>query len=174
MVSGQQYDRADKVMSEPNVLRDLMELNQTDLMVHIDVRPSLLSTALASRHLESSANVLKIAERCDETETCRILQVLNQFIQSDEKGSPFVLQILGLALGFAGRAFKTFPDCPTIFNLMYEWQELLTVRNAEPLVVKLDLTKAKFYDVWKDMEDEYHVVEDALLHNCLLLGLYFY
>lgn len=75
MVSGQQFDRADKVMNASYVLRDLMELNQADLVVHIDVRPSLLSTALSSRHLESSANVLKIAERCDETETCRILQV---------------------------------------------------------------------------------------------------
>ena len=75
MVSSQQFDRADKVMIAPNVLRDLIELNQADLIVHIDVRPSLLGTALASRHLESSANVLKIAERCDETETCRILQV---------------------------------------------------------------------------------------------------
>ena len=198
MVSGQQFDRADKVMNASYVLRDLMELNQADLVVHIDVRPSLLSTALSSRHLESSANVLKIAERCDETETCRILQVhpftrdfpsvetiiryflkfffcpyvkvLNQFIQSNDKGSPFVLQILGLALGFAGRAFKTFPDCATIFNLIYEWQELLPVETPQPLAVQTDPAREQFYHVWKDM-DAFHVVEHALLHNCLPLGL---
>ena len=100
------------------------------------------------------------------------LKVLNQFIQSNDKGSPFVLQILGLALGFAGRAFKTFPDCATIFNLIYEWQDLLPVECLQPLPVEVDRSKEQLYRVWEDM-DEYHVIEHALLHNRLPLGAAF-
>ena len=86
MVSAQQFDRADKVLASLNELNhqltisDVMEVNAADLMVHIDVRASLLQTALTSHHLESSANVLKIAERCHETETCQILQVVELLI----------------------------------------------------------------------------------------------
>lgn len=80
VIFAQQFDRTDKVLG-PIGMRDLQESTISDILVDVDVRESLLNTALNSEHLESSANVLKIAEHSNEIETCRMLRVLGKLIK---------------------------------------------------------------------------------------------
>ncbi len=97
----------------------------------------LLIPQLTYCHVNSTANVLKIAEHCEESETCQILSILDDFIRNSKNISPnsaqpaFGDQILALALGFAGRALKKFPNCASIFNFIYEWQKLVTFPSLE-------------------------------------------
>lgn len=72
------YDRPDRFFSLHNgsVTEAVPATDQSTVSVgDSDVRTSLLSNALKSQHLESAVNVLKIAEHCDEKETCAVLQV---------------------------------------------------------------------------------------------------
>ena len=183
IIFAQRFDRVDKAMKMHSV-RDLKESEKADVMVSIDVRASLLITALNSQHLESTANILKIAEQGSEAEICHILHVLDNFLVTKlvdrenlwEKGnrknslsSPFGLQILGLGLGFAGRAYKKFPDCAKIFNLMFAWQELLPVNAQEPFSFQGNKLVQELSVKWQEW-DEYTIIKDALIHNHLPLG----
>lgn len=184
----QRFDRADKAIKS-NSVRDLKEPEKINLMVSIDVRTSLLNTALNSQHLESTANILKIAERGNEAEICEILRALDSFLaktlldkkkmahkipqsnhtKTESQPSLFGLQILGLSLGFAGRAYKKLPECATIFNLIFAWQELLPIKPQEPLDFLGDDLVRKLVTKWQGW-DEYSIIKDALIHNCLPLG----
>lgn len=167
LIFGLQYDRVDRVMDMKTV-RELKTLSTEDPVVSIDVRTSLLNTALNSQHLESSANVLKIAEQSDEAETCRILTILDEFIQRQHQSS-FGLQILGLSLGFAGRAFKKFPSCPIIFNLVFSWQDLLPLEQVQPYVhLGNDQIECLAENSLKWSTDQ--LLHNSILNNYLPLG----
>ena len=182
IIFAQRFDRLDKAM-KMNSVRDLKESEKVGVMVSIDVRASLLTTALNSQHLESTANILKIAEQGSETEICHILHVLDNFLirklvdlEKTTKGnrknslSSFGLQILGLSIGFAGRAYKKFPDCATIFNLIFAWQELFPVEYAqEPFSFQGNKQVQELSVKWQGW-NEYKIIKDALLHNYLPLG----
>lgn len=182
IIFAQRYDRVDKVIKS-NSIRDLKEAEKVNLMVSIDVRTSLLNTALNSQHLESTANILKIAERGNEAEICEILRALDIFLtknlvptekmtsknSSKSNSRSFGLQILGLSLGFAGRAYKKFPDCATIFNLIFAWQELLPIKPQEPSIFHGDDLVHELATKWHGW-DEYSIIKDALIHNCLPIG----
>ncbi|KAK4021130.1 hypothetical protein OUZ56_003057 [Daphnia magna] len=192
IIFSQRFDRYDKVMKN-NSIRDLKESEKVDVTVSIDVRASLLATAINSQHLESIANILKIAEEGFEVEICHILRVLDSFLITklvdgenvstknsshcssvEKKGSlssSFGLQVLGLSLGFAGRAHKKFPDCATIFNLIFAWQELLPVNPQEPASFKENAVFQELTTKWHGW-DEYSIVKDALIHNHLALAQY--
>ena len=169
VIFAQRYGRCDKILNMKTI-RDLKDSTSVDPF-SIDVRASLLGTALQSQHLESSANVLKIAEQGDEKETCRILEVLDKFIERNHK-TAFGLQILGLSLGFAGRAFKKFPDCATIFNLIFAWQELLPLDQLQPAAYLGDEPLATFNAKCQEW-DSRQVLQNALIENCLPLGSLF-
>lgn len=187
IIFAQRFDRVDRAIKH-NLIRDLKDSDKIDLMVSIDVRTSLLNTALNSQHLESTANILKITERGNETEICEILRALNDFltknltshdkmtsstssIQSKKEfsPSPFGLQVLGLSLGFVGRAYKKFPDCATVFNFMFAWQELLPIPPQEPLVYQGDPLVRELSTKWQYLDD-FSVIKDGLLNNCLPIG----
>ena len=184
IIFAQRYDRVDKAM-KINSIRDLKDFEKIDVLVSIDVRASLLGTALNSQHLESTSNILKIAEQGNENEICEILHVLDNFLKTcfadHEKTShstqsslkkdslPFGMQILGLSIGFAGRAYKKFPDCATIFNLIFAWQELLPVKPQQPSIFQEEDSVRELAAKWQGW-DEYSIIKDALIHNRLPLG----
>lgn len=167
VVFAQQYGRPDKVLNL-STIRDLTNLTTDDSVVSSDVRASLLSTALNSQHLESSANVLKIAEQDTEAETCRILEILNEFILLNYQ-TPFGLQMLGLSLGFAGRAFKKFHGCAKIFNLIFAWQDLLVLDQLDPSAYLEDVSLQSLAEksiTWNSIQ----VLQHSIKENILPLG----
>jgi hypothetical protein len=183
IIFAQRFDRVDKAM-KMNSVRDLKDSEKVGVMVSIDVRASLLTTALNSQHLESTANILKIVEQGSEAEICHILHVLDNFLMaklvdrenSATKGNrenslspPFCLQILGLGLGFAGRVYKKFPDCATIFNLIFAWQELLPVNPQEVCSFQGNKLVQQLSLKWQEW-NEFNIIKDALIHNHLPLG----
>lgn len=167
VIFAQRYERTDKIL-DMKTIRDLKRSTAVD-PVSIDVRSSLLGTALNSQHLESTANVLKIAEEGDETETRSILDVLNRFIERHHK-TLFGLQVLGLSLGFAGRAFKKFPNCAAIFNLIFAWQDLLPLDPLQPCAYLGDEPLATFNEKCQEWDD-CQVLHSSLIENRLPLGL---
>lgn len=191
VIFGQRYDRVDRAIKR-NSIRDLKEVENIDLMVSIDVRTSLLNTALNSQHLESTANILKIAERGNEAEICEILRALDDFLtknlvdhdkmtgstsslrlkKESQPPSLFGLQILGLSLGFVGRAYKKFPDCANVFNLMFAWQELLPITPTEPPIFQANHWVRELAVKWHNWDD-FEMIKDSLLHNCLPIGMRF-
>ena len=170
IIFAQHFDRTDKCLG-PDSIRDLQEATISDILVNVDVRESLLNTALSSQNLESAAQNLKIADTGNETEICRMLRVLDDYIQTSQSSSPthFGLQIIGLALGFASRAFKKFPHCSIIFNLIFAWQKLLPLDQLQPSSLLGGDEVTALTEKLKLM-NENEVVKYALLHNCLPAG----
>lgn len=170
IIFAQHFGRTDKCLG-PDSIRDLQEALISDILVNVDVRESLLNIALSSQNLESAVQNLKIADNGNESEICRMLQVLDDYIQISQNSSPthFGLQIIGLSLGFASRSFKKFPHCSVIFNLIFAWQKLLPLDQPQPSsLLAGDEVQALTEKLKLMNEDE--ILKYALLHNCLPAG----